>query len=57
VNPGDREGQIRIIPANAARVEGWLDGSLVKGDSIDVTDLTITFVDQTENGILVRIEQ
>lgn len=57
VNQGDREGQIRIIPANAARVEGWLDGSLVKGDSIDVTDLTITFVDQTENGILVRIEQ
>ena len=55
-NRGDLEGQFEIIPANESRYQGWLDGSMSVGTSIQIDGLTITFVGQSENGALVRIE-
>lgn len=56
VEKGEREGQIRVIPANQRTIEGWLDGSASVGEKLHYEGLVFEVIGETELGLIVEVK-
>ena len=55
VTKQDREGQIKIVPANQERIQGWLDGGLRVGESIAHGGWEFSVVQDTSKGVVLKV--
>lgn len=53
----DREGQIKVVAANQDRIDGWLDGGLRVGESLEHNGLIFSVRQDTSWGVLVEVSQ
>jgi len=51
----DREGQIKIVPANQDRIDGWLDGGLRVGESLVHKGLKFSVSTDTSWGVVLDV--
>ena len=51
----DREGQIKIVAANQERIQGWLDGGIRVGKTLEHEGREFTVVQDTSRGVVVKI--